>query len=426
MKRIYLMYETENRELVSRIHLAHHLMKEHLDVIIFQHSVLWLVALFGKPGFICLKSTSYQFDSLLHLLDRRGFKIISWQEEGLHHFHGQSQSPVFSKNSAHLLSRYFAWHAADAQLAISTGVKPELIDVVGNVRFEVLMHHKPRSYQECALGKRVLILTNFDMRTITYDFSKDTNLDKSGREFSQNAWERERSAAQANKILYQELFAQLGEENSFDTRVRPYFYEENFVHSRYGLRTDSNFSIATSLSDCDVLIHYGSTGGIEATVMGIPNLILASSSSGIDSRILLSGSFFDSADDLLVELHRIAESPGYAQDLARSQHERQVEGYEFNFRDSSHVAGLISFLRMTEIPFVSPKAIATRIRIGLFWTFMLAKYKVRKGLVGAHMVKAARIQVDNLGNEIWDPIRKDLQNAEVLFRGRAIHLKISK
>jgi hypothetical protein len=239
MKKVYLMYEIENRELQARIHMTQDLLRSGFEVILFQHSVLWKIACFAKPGFVCLKSTSYQFDPIVRILKRRGFVLISWQEEGLHHFHGQQQSPVFSKNTSSLIHRYFAWHAADEELALKTGVPSESIRIVGNARFEVLMTSLAKHKTELRLKNRILVLTNFDKTALSYDFTKDPNLDEQGRQLAQDAWTEEKNSGKANHVLYEELFARLASERFLNSRVRPYFYENNLTHLRFGLESDS-------------------------------------------------------------------------------------------------------------------------------------------------------------------------------------------
>jgi surface carbohydrate biosynthesis protein len=417
------MYEIENRELQSRIYIATKLLKEGFEVSIFQHSALWMIALFSKPGFVCLKSTPYQFDLVIELLAKRGFRIIAWQEEGLHHIHGQKQSPVFSRNSAGLIDHYFAWHQADADLAIRTGVLSSKIEIVGNARIEVLLNSSPSPNVGLSLKNRILVLTNFDKSFLAYDFSNDSNLDEEGKKLADSQWSAEKSSALSNQLLYEELFNRLGAEEKLNSRVRPYFYEKNLAFLKYGLVSDAHFSISESLHNCDVLIHYGSTGGIEATVLGIPNLILAASTDGIDQRLIKSGNFFSSVDYLLDEIFSIVNSASHAENLKVAQHKSQVEVYEFDLRESSHADRLIAFVKMTNLQTAKSRIGITRIRVALHWTFVEIKTSLRKRLTSARIVKANRINHLNLSEKLWDPVRNEFQEELIKYFGRAICFK---
>jgi surface carbohydrate biosynthesis protein len=423
MKKIYIMYEIESRELQSRIHIANQLLRSGFEVTLFQHSILWKIACFAEPGFICLKSTSYQFDSIIKFLVRRGFILISWQEEGLHHFHGQNQSPVFSKNTSSLIHCYFAWHPADAELAIRTGVAPSSIRIVGNARFEVLLASSTNSNSDLNLGNRVLVLTNFDKSALTYDFTKDANLDEDGRQLAEEYWSAEKKSGQQNGILYEELFARLASEKTLNPRVRPYFYEKDPRHLQFDIDTDSYFTISESLRDCDVLIHYGSTGGIEATVLGIPNLLLASSTEGIDERILESASYFSSVDSLVDEVLKLVNNPSHAQAIAANQHENQVRAYEFNLRKTDHTKQLVKFIELNHVPHVQDTLLIVRVKLGLDSLVTQTKYMIKKFFSPVHMVKATRIHPQSLKMRVWDPLRKDLPRAKIRHRGRAISFR---
>lgn len=423
MKKVYLMYEIENRELQSRIFMTEQLLKSGFEVTIFQHSVLWKIAFFGKPGFVCLKSTSYQFDPVVRILVQRGFVLISWQEEGLHHFYGQQQSPVFSKNTSSLIDCYFAWHPADAELALKTGVPPSSIRIVGNSRFEVLKASSTKRNTVLPVKNRILVLTNFDKSALTYDFTEDPNLDEQGRRLAEEYWTAEKKAGQLNRILYEELFARLASERFLNTRVRPYFYENTLSHLRYGLDSDSYFTISESLGECDVLIHYGSTGGIEATVLGIPNLILASSTEGIDKRILRSSHYFSSVDSLIDEICTLVKSPSYSHSVATNQHGNQVMAYGFDLRQSEHTNQLVNFIEMNHLPNEREILLFARLKLGVYSLFTQFKYNIKKTISPAHMVKATRIDSLSLERGIWDPLRKELRQASIKNRGRAICFK---
>lgn len=417
------MYEIENRELQSRIYATQQLLKLEFEVTIFQHSALWLIALFAKPGFICLKSTSYQFDEIIEILARRGFRIISWQEEGLHHFHGQEQSPVFSKNSSKFIDRYFAWHPADAELAIRTGIPSSSVEIVGNLRMDLLKNIPGNFNSERVVRNRVLILTNFDKRILSYDFLSDRNLDHNGRILAEHFWAREKESARLNLSLYEELFTRLSSELLLVSRVRPYFYESDLTHLRFGIATDHYFTISESLAKSDFLIHYGSTGGIEATVLGIPNLILAASTEGIDSRILESGSFFSSVDALIEEILNLSKSSSYSQLVSIKQHECQVSAYEFDFRKSNHFLQLVAYLEQTVLPTDGKKIWFTRFKLFVYWALIHIKYSARKKFSPPHMVKATLLNRQRMRLEIWDPLKNELMNSKIKYWGRAVYFK---
>ena len=205
--------------------------------------------------------------------------------------------------------------------------------------------------------------------------------------------------------------------------MRPYFYENTLSHLRYGLDSDSYFTISESLGDCDVLIHYGSTGGIEATVLGIPNLILASSTEGIDKRILKSGHYFSSVDSLIDEILTLVKSPSYSHAVAANQHKNQVMAYGFDLRQSEHTNQLVNFIEMNSLPNEKEILFFARLKLWLNSSFTQFKYKIKKTISPAHMVKATRIDIRSLERGIWDPLRSELRHASIKNRGRAIRLK---
>jgi len=423
MPTVYLMYEQESRELESRIYLAQQLLHANFEVVIFQHTALWLVAARMRPGFICLKSTSYQFDSAIDLLSDRGFKIVCWQEEGLHHFQGQEQSPVFSKNSSKLIDQYFAWHPADAELAVSSGVEDSRIQLVGNARFELLREAQSRISAKERQIKRILILTNFDKSDLPYDFSKDLNLDQKGRNFAAKVWETEKKAAIENLNLYKNFFQNMNMLSNSDVRVRPYFYEKNQLHLEFEIPTDPFYSISESLENCDLLVHYGSTGGIEAATLGIPNLILASSGAGIDSRIFESGLFFDSIQNLISEIEKLSKSEDLANALAEDQYKTLVRNYGFDLRNSKHASGLVTYCQTTKFDNYEKGGLYLR-RAALLvgWSWKLWKYTVRKKFGRKHVTKARPLDSFTTSERIWILLRSMGVSFTYSFGGRAVLL----
>lgn len=421
MATVYLMYEMEKRELESRIYMTKQLLDANFDVVIFQHTALSMIASFMAPGYICLKSTSYQFDSAIRLLALRGFKIIAWQEEGLHHFQGQEQSPVFSKNSAYLIDKYFAWHPADSALAIRSGVDSKRVEIVGNVRFELLSNNYIQREEAITSKLRVLVLTNFDKSALIYNFTKDPNLDQAGREFAEMFWLSEKNSGERNVSLYRNFFLGMQDFSEVEIRVRPYFYEQNKIHEEFGIPTDSFHSIADSLKNCDILVHYGSTGGVEAATLGIPNLILARDSEGIDKRILECGKFFDSEKAILLEIKKIVESDNRGILLAKKQYHKLIANYGFDLRKSLHTTNLIKYCQIAALEFPRGRGhYARRIALLIAWSWTHLKYILRMKLSKNKAIKARSLNKISTLEKIWVPLRQLDVKFEYDFRGRLV------
>ena len=86
-KIVYLIYEVEKRELLSRLFLGHKIVRDipEAEIVIIQHSELFKIALFRRPGIVILKSCPIQYLRILKIMKLRGFQIILSQEEGIHY-----------------------------------------------------------------------------------------------------------------------------------------------------------------------------------------------------------------------------------------------------------------------------------------------------------------------------------------------------
>jgi surface carbohydrate biosynthesis protein len=339
----YIQYEIENRELRSRLYLGLKLLDINTTVVVFQHSQLPSIALFANPGIILLKSTPIQFDYLYKHMIRRGFTILAWQEEGIHHNDHQLESPVFSKFSSNFISKYFAWHPADAAFAIRQGVNPSSITVTGNIRMELASSiSNYKSQQRNPEKIRILVITNFDTSQIQYNYKQDRNISAATAENENKLINRVNLVASKNALLYREMLDH-PESANYEFIIRPYIYEKNPL-KHVSARIDENNSIFEAFKSTDIVLHYGSTAGIEGIVSGCLSLLLTSEVGAFDERILRSSKLFTNCTSLFSYLTEINENKQlYKEDISHQQSELE-KNYNFNFSNSFHSKEILNFI----------------------------------------------------------------------------------
>ena len=339
----YIQYEIENRELRSRLYLALKLLNINTSVVVFQHSQLPNIALFATPGIILLKSTPIQFDYLYKHMIRRGFTILAWQEEGIHHNDHQLESPVFSKFSSKFISKYFAWHPADAAFAIRQGVNPSSITVTGNIRMELASSVSNYKTQQRNIEKmRILVITNFDTSQINYNFKQDRNISAATAENENKLIHSVNLSASKNFLLYREMLDH-PESANYEFIIRPYIYEKNPL-KHISAKIDGNNSIFESFKSTDIVLHYGSTAGIEGIVSGCLSLLLTSEVGAFDERILRSSKLFTNCTSLFSYLTEININKHlYRRDLSYQQSELE-KNYDFNFSNSFQSTEILDFM----------------------------------------------------------------------------------
>lgn len=332
------MYEIEQRELRSRLYLAKFLHLYGFKVLIFQHRMLSWLALVGKPGALFLKSNPYQFDNSIALLAKRGFRIFLWQEEGIHFRSGQTESPVFSSRSVPWIYKYFAWHPVDADFAMRQGFSRERVEICGNTRME-LASSITRKFRGSNEPLRILVVSNFDMSTLSYNFVDDGIMQTSSAKESQHEFNLIKAVAPKNFLLYEQLLRKL-ELAKFTVIYRPYFFEQRMPNYSSYVTLDENPSVFDSLKNSDVVIHYGSTVGVEAVQAGVLSIILSADLTSIDSRISGISLNFSDISELMSKLQSLSENSHEFDSALIAQLAACVNLYKIDFRQS-HQSQLI-------------------------------------------------------------------------------------
>lgn len=338
----YLMYEIESRELRSRFFAATKIAPIASKVVIFQHSELYKIALFSRPGNVLIKSSSYTFFTALRLMKIRGFQIFQHQEEGIH-LDSKSDVPLtMSRQSNNQCDHYLAWHENDARVAQLAGFKREQIAIVGNMRFEYLKHRKRDRRLNTKKKLRILVLTNFDYTKLIYRKPKKGNLDEMvGVTKVQESLAEQAQLGHQNQALYSQLFED-SRLNHFDVKIRRYFYEtRNPDGDVLKIATDGNLNYFDSLDTADIVLHYGSTGGLEGVFLGLPSLILTSDVSSLNPAIASSSTVFTNLDDLFETLHKFDRDRSSLQAVSSAQMERSSESYGFRLEESKQIDKLI-------------------------------------------------------------------------------------
>ena len=336
------MYEIEQRELRSRLQLGKFLCDHGFRVLIFQHRILSWLAVFGKPGTIFLKSNPYQFDYSIGLLAKRGFKIYLWQEEGIHFRSDQIESPVFSNRSTPWIHKYLAWHPTDANFAMRQGFPSEKVEICGNIRMELAssIDRRTRNFNE---PLRLLVVSNFDMSKMTYNFLTEGNMAVEAARESQDEFNLIKSVALRNFELYEKLLNHI-ELSKFTVTFRPYYFEQQISTYSNQISLDKNLSVLDSLKSADIVVHYGSTVGIEAVQAGILSVNLSADLTSIDPRILGVSLNFSDVSELLSTLQFLSENPHELEAVANAQVHACIKLYETDFRQSNQSQLILSEL----------------------------------------------------------------------------------
>ena len=310
-KIVYLIYEVEKRELLSRLFLGHKIVSDipGAKIVIIQHSELFKIALFRRPGIVILKSCPIQYLRILKIMKLRGFQIILSQEEGIHYSELTSEQLEFSTNCAKYIDIYLAWHQADSLFAQKMGIDKGRILIVGNVRFELARKMFFGKFNNSFSELRILVLENFSMRSVYKKYNVDSMqfLAKSAQNSILVHLEKMIYAANLNEKMYLATYEEF-RKNSIGFVVRKYTLRDN--SEKHPLTFyDEKSNILESLECCNVVVHYGSTAGLEAILSGRLSLILSDHRVKVyDERIGKSSFEFTKIPDLINYLAQINQS----------------------------------------------------------------------------------------------------------------------
>ncbi len=298
------MYEIEQRELTARIYLSQRLLNElhkRVCVIIFQHTELWKLSMFSKPGIVFLKSCPDSIVPYLKLMKIRGFIIILLQEEGLHYTKHQETALEFSPKCYKFLDYYLAWHKNDASFAEKMSVSKNKIIVIGNVRFELIINISQKKKFEFQSPK-ILIVENFSTVNL-YKLFKPKHKSNSNLQPEVSALQKIQKSLtniSYNMDIYNVFIKKLICEN-IDFRIRQYTYgEHDYFAGEFNKYLDTSSSLLEAISDRNIIIHYGSTAGVESILGKCISVIFTDPKSEIlDKNILGCSLNFKSVDSLM-------------------------------------------------------------------------------------------------------------------------------
>jgi len=311
MQYIYLMYEIEKREFLSRIFLINEFFKisrNATKIRLFQHTELAKIAMVSPPGVVILKSCPDSIFPYVKLLKIRGFKILLFQEEGIHYTNSQVDTVVFSSRCALLVDKYLAWHLFDFNVAKSLSIPIDRISIIGNTRFELPRIMLKLGAKPPTDRLRILILENFTSDNL-YKLYKPIRKQTKKNEVHNLAIEVSRVHADNifyNRQIYQELYKILLSAG-IDFRVRGYTVGvETTKNNSLRIVKDGHSNILESLYDRNVVLHYGSTAGLEAIYFGRVNVTLTSPGTiPIDNRTIDTSLHFSKIDELVDFLRKL-------------------------------------------------------------------------------------------------------------------------
>ena len=133
------------------------------------------------------------------------------------------------------------------------------------------------------------------------------------------------------------------ESANYEFIIRPYVYEKNPL-KHVSAKIDGNNSIFESFKSTDIVLHYGSTAGIEGIVSGCLSLLLTSEVGAFDERILRSSKLFTNCTSLFSYLTEININKHlYRRDLSYQQSELE-KNYDFNFSNSFQSTEILDFM----------------------------------------------------------------------------------
>jgi surface carbohydrate biosynthesis protein len=413
------MYELETRELPARVLLAESLLKEIDYIKIFQHSELAKICLFHAPGVLFIKSSPYQIDLLLKIAKRRGFTLISAQEEGLH-FSGDTESfgtlyPLtFSRNTASLIDVYLAWHQRDYETAVRVGVPAKRIKIFGNVRLKIIDRlTMPKIINTKKI--KILLITNFNYSDQLNLFKKEKRGKRQGN--YEKIFRQAIPFYDQNLKVFQEtekLFLEFIEKSALfnlEITLRRYYYDtESFRESKYSnIVLDNNYIIGNSINDCDLVIHYGSTAAIEAICGSRIPILLTSDLAFHDSRMLTLGPNFTQVDTLLNWIDLLSEET-LESELLKSQNALQ-SGYGIDVNLDS--VDLIANEILREIDDYSHNKKISRF-IGIDFKLYLKIFIISfKQFIGQHIKKlvflnSKNVKRGNKANQLTNSLIKSI------------------
>jgi len=315
MKSVYFMYEIEKREFLSRMFIVTEILahiNSPINITVFQHTEIQKIALYRRPGIIFLKSLPDSLYPVIKLMKKRGFKIILFQEEGIHYLTSQANTFEFSPRSYKFIDEYMAWHKDDSKFAQRMRVPVNRIHIVGNIRFELARKFNEKTERMLNNSPRLLILENFTTGNIynNYKIRLPTHSKIESHTIFIEQQKKLKSNIKKNIELYGELYKALRREG-FDFKVRKYTLGlDTFRNNIYKNEIDKNINILKSLQNNDIVIHYGSTAGLEAILNGSISIMLENSEiKNNDNRIRnVSIKFYNVPDiiDFLKKLDRLS------------------------------------------------------------------------------------------------------------------------
>jgi surface carbohydrate biosynthesis protein len=305
MQHVYLMYEIEKREFLSRIFLINEFFKisrKATKIRLFQHTELAKIAMASPPGVVILKSCPDSIYLYIKLLKIRGFKILLFQEEGIHYTEFQINAFEFSSRCALLVDKYLAWHLLDFNFAKSLSIPVDRISIIGNTRFELPGIMLNRGATPPTDRLRILVLENFTSGNMNKTYIPVRKQSKKNEVYNIL---KESNQVYADNIsrnieIYQELYKSFLN-TGIDFRVRGYTLGVETT-KKNALRIDKDYysNILESLKDRNIVLHYGSTAGLEAIFFGRINITLTSPRTIIrDTRLIDSSFHFSKIHELV-------------------------------------------------------------------------------------------------------------------------------
>ena len=420
------MYEVEKREFLSRVYLANQILlstKDILSIKIFQHTELSKIAIYGKPGIVFLKSAPDPLYPYIRLLKKRGFKIILFQEEGIHYQKNQGKSFEFSSRCSEYIDQYLAWHRDDADFAKKMSIPEDKILVVGNIRFELASKFNVVETKTPANVLGILVLENFTTRNMYryYKPKRSSVISKVEKnQFIDNNLTHEANI-DLNSAIYQHLYRELILKG-YDFKIRRYTLgKTDKISDSLEKYIDKSSNILESLSGKNIVIHYGSTAGLEAILNKCVSIIFESPQVKIsDSKIRNCSMKFTDLSLLLDFLERLdfnqlaeinhsqinAMNLQYGEQFDKDQTSAVIMSLMKNSTMSNTRYPLISFYWFYAI-FYSIKLFLVKIRFRLIALYHSKVF----GIANMRVIKANKITYD-LVNSSLKLLKTDSLNFE--------------
>jgi hypothetical protein len=258
------------------------------------------------------------------------------------------------------------------------------------------------------------------MSKMSYNFLDDRKMGEKAAQDSQDEFDLIKSVAPKNFELYQDLLNH-PEISRYAVTYRPYFFEQNIPTFSSQILLDTNSSVLDSFKNTDVVIHYGSTMGIEAAQAGILSINLSAELSSIDTRILEFSMNFSVVEELFSLLDLFSKSPEKLNSAVISQTAACINSYEMDFRLSNQSMLILEALKDNRVFPVGNFIKFSRLKV-IYLELKNLLGAVKGRLIGKSINrKAPRLKIDRILRE-HEALSLEAQSLRLKYFRRSVYI----